>query len=153
MPLLEKLSDKVAKRLQRDGVYGSTITVSVKTNDFHRHSRQRKLSVSTNDAAVIRENARELLQGLLYERDGIFDRGAGVRLIGVGVSTLDRGEYRQMDMESFLAEKEREDRKTRKEKEEQAKSLRAAQKKDRLDQMLQQVRSRYGEDKLRRGMF
>lgn len=151
-PLLEKLSDKVAKRLQRDGMYGSTITVSVKTNDFHRHSRQRRLSVSTNDAVAIRENARELLQGLLYERDGIFDRGAGVRLIGVGVSSLDRGEYRQMDMESFLAEKEREERKARREEEERERSLRAAQKRDRLDQMLQQVRSRYGEDKLRRGM-
>ncbi len=152
LPLLKELSEKVAGRLQRDGVYGSTITVSVKTNDFHRHSRQRRLSASTNDGALICRTARELLQGLLYERDGIFDRGAGVRLIGVGVSTLDRGEYRQMDMESFLAEKEQEDREARRKEEEQARSRREAQKRARLDQMLQQVRSRYGEDKLRRGM-
>ena len=41
MPLLQHLCDKVAGRLQRDGVYGKTVVVTVKTDDFRRRSAQR----------------------------------------------------------------------------------------------------------------
>ena len=139
-PLLHHLSEKVARRMQRDGVYGSTVTVSVKTNDFHRRSRQKKLDAATNDAAVIEQHAKELLRGLLYERDGIFDRGAGVRLIGVGMSSLDHGEYRQLSLEDFLQDQEKEKAET---------ASRARQEK--LQEMLQKVQSRYGSGSLRKG--
>lgn len=140
-PLLHHLSGKVAGRMKRDGVYGSTVTVSVKTNDFRRRSRQKKLDAATNDAAVIERHARELLRGLLYERDGIFDRGAGVRLIGVGMSSLDHGEYRQLSLEDFLQDQE-------KEKTETAGRVRQ----EKLRKMLQKVQSRYGNDSLRKGL-
>lgn len=140
-PLLHHLSGKVAGRMKRDGVYGSTVTVSVKTNDFRRRSRQKKLDAATNDAAVIERHARELLRGLLYERDGIFDRGAGVRLIGVGMSSLDHGEYRQLSLEDFLQDQE-------KEKAEAAGRVRQ----EKLRKMLQKVQSRYGNDSLRKGL-
>ena len=140
-PLLHHLSGKVAGRMKRDGVYGSTVTVSVKTNDFRRRSRQKKLDAATNDAAVIERHARELLRGLLYERDGIFDRGAGVRLIGVGMSSLDHGEYRQLSLEDFLQDQE-------KEKTETAGRVRQ----EKLRKMLQKVQSRYGSDSLRKGL-
>lgn len=140
-PLLHHLSGKVAGRMKRDGVYGSTVTVSVKTNDFRRRSRQKKLDAATNDAAVIERHARELLRGLLYERDGIFDRGAGVRLIGVGMSSLDHGEYRQLSLEDFLQDQE-------KEKAEAAGRVRQ----EKLRKMLQKVQSRYGSDSLRKGL-
>ena len=140
-PLLHHLSGKVAGRMKRDGVYGSTVTVSVKTNDFRRRSRQKKLDAATNDAAVIERHARELLRGLLYERDGIFDRGAGVRLIGVGMSSLDHGEYRQLSLEDFLQDQE-------KEKAETAGRVRQ----EKLRKMLQKVQSRYGNDSLRKGL-
>ena len=139
--LLHHLSGKVAGRMQRDGVYGSTVTVSVKTNDFRRRSRQKKLDAATNDAAVIERHARELLRGLLYERDGIFDRGAGVRLIGVGMSSLDHGEYRQLSLDDFLQDQE-------KEKAETAGRVRQ----EKLRKMLQKVQSRYGNDSLRKGL-
>ncbi len=139
-PLLRHLSEKVAGRMQRDGVYGGTVTVSVKTNDFRRHSRQKKLDASTNDAAVIERNARDLLRGLLYERDGIFDRGAGVRLIGVGMSSLDHGEYRQLSMEDFLRDQARE-------KEETARKIRQ----EKLREMMEKVQGRYGSGSLRKG--
>ncbi len=139
-PLLHHLSGKVAGRMRRDGVYGSTVTVSVKTNDFHRRSRQKRLDASTNDAAVIERHARKLLGGLLYERDGIFDRGAGVRLIGVGMSTLDHGEYQQLSLEDFLQDQE-------KEKAENARKARQ----EKLQEMLQKVQSRYGSESLRKG--
>ena len=140
-PLLHHLSGKVAGRMKRDGVYGSTVTVSVKTNDFRRRSRQKKLDAATNDAAVIERHARELLRSLLYERDGIFDRGAGVRLIGVGMSSLDHGEYRQLSLEDFLQDQE-------KEKAEAAGRVRQ----EKLRKMLQKVQSRYGNDSLRKGL-
>lgn len=140
-PLLHHLSGKVAGRMKRDGVYGSTVTVSVKTNDFRRRSRQKKLDAATNDAAVIERHARELLRGLLYERDGIFDRGAGVRLIGVGMSSLDHGEYRQLSLDDFLQDQE-------KEKTETADRVRQ----EKLRKMLQKVQSRYGNDSLRKGL-
>ena len=140
-PLLHHLSGKVAGRMKRDGVYGSTVTVSVKTNDFRRRSRQKKLDAATNDAAVIERHARELLRGLLYERDGIFDRGAGVRLIGVGMSSLDHGEYRQLSLDDFLQDQE-------KEKTETAGRVRQ----EKLRKMLQKVQSRYGNDSLRKGL-
>ncbi len=139
-PLLHHLSGKVAGRMKRDGIYGSTVTVSVKTNDFRRRSRQKKLEASTNDAAVIERHARELLRGLLYERDGIFDRGAGVRLIGVGMSSLDHGEYRQLSLDDFLQDQE-------KEKAEMAGRVRQ----EKLREMLQKVQSRYGSKSLRKG--
>lgn len=141
LPLIRHLSEKVAKRLQKDGVYGATVTVSVKTNDFRRRSRQKKLEASTNDANLIRRSAEELLHSLLYERNGIFDHGIGVRLIGVGVSSLDHGEYRQMDLEGFLQEQATE----KKEKEEKERQIR-------LDSMLSQVKSRYGDGSLHRGI-
>ena len=140
-PLLHHLSGKVAGRMKRDRVYGSTVTVSVKTNDFRRRSRQKKLDAATNDAAVIERHARELLRGLLYERDGIFDRGAGVRLIGVGMSSLDHGEYRQLSLDDFLQDQE-------KEKTETAGRVRQ----EKLRKMLQKVQSRYGNDSLRKGL-
>lgn len=140
-PLLHHLSGKVAGRMKRDGVYGSTVTVSVKTNDFRRRSRQKKLDAATNDAAVIERHARELLRSLLYERDGIFDRGAGVRLIGIGMSSLDHGEYRQLSLEDFLQDQE-------KEKAEAAGRVRQ----EKLRKMLQKVQSRYGNDSLRKGL-
>ena len=139
-PIISRLSGKVASRLQRDGVFGSTITVSVKTNDFRRHSRQRKLGASTNEETVIRRNAEELVQSLLYEENGIFDRGAGVRLIGVGVSSLDRGEYRQLDLEGFLLQQKEE------------KKREAVRRKEKcLDEMMKRLQERYGADTIHKG--
>lgn len=169
-PLLDRLSASVAGRLQRDGVYGSTVTVSAKTDDFRRHSRQTRLAASTNDKAIIERNASKLMENLLFEKDGIYDRGAGVRLVGVGVSTLDHGEYRQMDLEGFLQEqqnmeqrrlqekKEREEREKKKAEEEcliqeeQAREMQKQQRQDRLDEMMQRLRRKYGSDAIHKGV-
>jgi DNA polymerase IV len=151
-PILSRLSEKVSERLKRDGVYGSTVTVTIKTNDFHRHTRQTGLETSTNEASVICGRAGDLLKGLLYERNGIFDRGKGVRLIGVGVSSLDHGEYRQMDLEEFLREQETQRRERRRREQEEAHRRVLQEKRGRLEGMMQQVRQKYGEDKIRRGM-
>ena len=91
--------------MQRDNVWGSTVSVIVKTGAFRRHTRQTTLNVPTNDPEEIYAQARVLLCDLMYGKQkgsgrtqGLFDHGDVLRLIGVGVSNLDNGENRQMDL-------------------------------------------------------
>lgn len=136
-PVIRRLSESVARRLRRDGVYAGTIEFSVKTDDFRRHSRQRKISPSTNDAAVIEANARRLARELLSQ---VFAAGWKVRLIGVGASMLDHGEYRQMDLFQYAEEQRREEeQKTQDER------------RRRLDEMMRTVEKRYGSKALHKG--
>lgn len=132
--IVRELSAHVSRRLARDGVYAGTIDVSVKTDDFRRLSRQTKLPHSTNDAAVIRKTATLLLDQLTAE---IFAGGHTVRLIGVGGSNLDRGEYQQMDLFTLMEHG----------KEEQA----AAERKRKLDAMLKSADRKFGEGTIRTG--
>lgn len=176
-PLIGRLSASVSRRLQRDGVYGSTVTVSVKTDDFRRHSRQTRLLGSTNEKDIIEKNAANLMENLLFEKGGIYDRGAGIRLVGVGVSTLDHGEYRQMDLAGFLREQSREQERRQQEQqernarirekerkrqeqeeeekriqEEQQKALAEQERQDRLEDMLQKLQKKYGSSKIHKGI-
>lgn len=96
--ILMALSDSVARRLRKDAVFGKTITFQVKTNDFKRHSRQISLSDSTRDASVIYATATRLSEEVLFGPTGLFTRGFGVRLVGVGVSGIDHGQYRQISL-------------------------------------------------------
>lgn len=52
---------------------------------------------STNDENSIFETASSLMMGLT---DALFDQGKVLRLIGVGVSGIDHGEYQQMGMDA-----------------------------------------------------
>lgn len=106
-PVLRRLSEKVAGRLKKGGWYAGTITVSVKTDDFSRHSRQMQLPDPTDSAERILAAAQQLSGELLFGTGkqgdgGLFGRGRTVRLVGVGGSSLDRGEYRQLSLEDFL---------------------------------------------------
>ena len=103
-PILKYLSGKVSGRLKRDGVYGCTITVSVKTGNFKRHSAQMKIDSSTDDDLVIYKCAKMLSDKLLLGDEGLFIRGEVIRLVGVGVSKLDDGSYRQLNLFDVLAE-------------------------------------------------
>lgn len=96
--ILRQLSEKVGARLRADGVYASTIAVQIKTDRFVRHSRQMKLSDSTNDGQTIDEIATLLMKRLLFGEQGVFSRNSRIRLIGVAATNLDRGEYRQMSL-------------------------------------------------------
>ena len=86
LPLLRKLSEKVAGRLRKDGFYAGTVSVNVKTSDFVRRSIQAKLPGKDKDG-----------------QEGLLHHTAGIRLVGVGTSDLDHGEYRQMSLEDLLA--------------------------------------------------
>lgn len=151
VPVIHELSESVARRLKRDGVYAGTIDLSVKTDDFRRFSRQTQLPESTNDAVLIERTAQALARRLLLgtgSREGLFASGRKIRLIGVGASSLDHGEFRQLDLFGFMEEKKREDA-VRQEQAEQQKE--ADDKKRRLTRMMDEIHRKFGEDSLTKG--
>jgi len=56
------------------------VTMKIRLRPFRTHTRSRTLPEPTNDVAVIRDVARELLD--------IFELDAPVRLLGVGMAGL-----------------------------------------------------------------
>ena len=80
--ILLRLAGKVAERMLKKRVTGRTLTLKVRDETFRTRTRARALSYSIKNARDIYEQARELLRA---EDLG----GLKVRLIGVGVSSLD----------------------------------------------------------------
>ena len=77
-------SEGVARTLRRDGLVARTVHLKVRTGDFTTWTRASTLARPTDLADVILREARALL------RDRIDLGGRGVRLLGVGVSGLER---------------------------------------------------------------
>jgi DNA polymerase-4 len=98
VPVLRHLASKVSGRLKRDGVFGRTVTVSVKTANFKRHSAQTQLESSIDSEDDIYRYAKALSDKLLLGDTGLFIKGEEIRLVGVGVSKLDDGSYRQLSL-------------------------------------------------------
>ena len=98
VPVLRYLSQSVSKRLKKDHVFGKTVTVSVKTGSFKRHSAQMQLDNSINDEETLMQYSKRLADKLLLGDDGLFIKGEVVRLVGVGVSKLDDGSYQQLSL-------------------------------------------------------
>lgn len=122
-PIVHDLAAHVSRRLKRDKVRAGTVTVSVKTAEFKRHSRQKALPFQTNEESEIEACAQDLLRQLLLEPGGLFDKGQAIRLIGVGTSGLDDGEFTQGTLFDWAAEKkERDEEKAAREAEEARKA-------------------------------
>ena len=80
---LARLSDRTCTRLRAKGLVAGCVTVKIRRQDFTTFTRQRRVSPVTNDSQVVGAVARELLKTWLAE-----NRGAKIRLLGVGVSQL-----------------------------------------------------------------
>ena len=76
---LDQLSSHVARRLERNGMAGRTVTVKARLADFTTFTRQTTLSANTDSEAVIQETAWRLFSQELTP-------GRSFRLLGVGVS-------------------------------------------------------------------
>lgn len=140
LPLLARLSRKVAERMEKDGVSGRTVTVSVKTADFRRRSRQGQLSHASRAEQEIYSQALTLLRQLLFGgegRSGVFQSAEGIRLLGVGVSALEEDGAGQMTMEEYMAWAEAE--------------RSAAEKRARVTAALEKIRGKYGDDAISLG--
>jgi DNA polymerase-4 len=143
-PIVTALSEKVAARLQKDELYASVVTVSVKTDSFQRRSRQTRLASPANDAKVLCAEAMNLLDALLNGPDGLFRQGAAIRLIGVGTSGLSEGTFRQVSLTEAMDM-------IQKKKAEAKKTAASAQKQKRLDEMQEAIRKRFGQDAIHKG--
>ncbi|MCR5669961.1 MAG: DNA polymerase IV [Butyrivibrio sp.] len=141
MHVLKYLSESVSKRLKRDHVFGRCVTVSVKTDDFKRHSIQMQLESSIDDEGKLLKYSKELADKLLLGENGLFIKGRTVRLVGVGISRLDDGSYRQLNLFDIL-EEENSSFPEKKISEEKQKKL---------DQMEQTLNAMYGKNTIKKG--
>lgn len=82
LSILLRLSEKVARRLRREGYLGDTITVKIRDKRFNTITRQRKLEHPVDRDDLIYLTARRLF------RDN--HRGEPLRLLGISVSGLVR---------------------------------------------------------------
>lgn len=75
-------SDRVGRRLRREGLLGRTVRIKVRFGDFKTLTRQTAVAPTDNDF-VIGEAARNLF-------DGVWDGRTGIRLLGVAAGNLVR---------------------------------------------------------------
>lgn len=78
--IAERMSHRVSERLRKAQLSGRTITVKTRMHDFTTHTRSLTVAGPTDDPRVITRVARRLLDDS--------DVSGGIRLLGVGVSSL-----------------------------------------------------------------
>ncbi|MGW1346432.1 DNA polymerase IV [Kribbella sp. NPDC002412] len=78
--IADRMAHRVAERLQKAQLSGRTVTVKTRMHDFTTHTRSSTLAGPTDDARVVARVARRLLDES--------DISGGIRLLGVGVSSL-----------------------------------------------------------------
>ncbi|HET6293926.1 MAG TPA: DNA polymerase IV [Kribbella sp.] len=76
----DRMALRVSERLQKAQLSGRTVTVKTRMHDFTTHTRSFTLAGPTDDPRVISRVARRLLEDS--------DISGGIRLLGVGVSSL-----------------------------------------------------------------
>ena len=81
-------SERVGRRLRRQGLRGWTVRIKVRYPDFTTFTRQARLAEPVNDDLAIYRSAVELL-------DRLWNGKPGIRLLGVGVVDLVAGEHRR----------------------------------------------------------
>ena len=121
------LCETVAARLRQDGVCGGCVTVQLRTNEFHTFSHQSRLHGTTNITQEIFGAACRIF-------DEAWDGITPLRQLGVQMTHLAKEPYQQFDLFSGVSP-QRYDRKLR------------------LDETVDALRDRFGEDIIRRGKF
>jgi DNA polymerase-4 len=119
---LAQLADTTAARLRSKQFKAGMISIKVRRRDFETYTRQRSFNPPTQETRLIAQVAQELLDRWLDEQPR-----AAVRLLGVGVSDLSPAT--QLDL--FTTRETTDDRQ--------------------LDDALDRIHGRYGDDAIRRG--
>ena len=125
--VLLSLCETVASRMRQDGKCGSCISVHLRTNDFQHSSHQRLLHGATNITTEIFEAACKVF-------DEAWDGVTPLRQLGVQVTRLSQEPYQQFDLFSGVSPREYE-------------------RKLRLDETVDALRDKFGEDIIRRAKF
>jgi len=87
--VLQQLTDQVARRLRRQQARAVTIHLKIRYADFQTYTRSLSLPAATDSTRELWEGVRSLFEERLP------DRPLEIRLLGMGVSHLHRGEQRQ----------------------------------------------------------
>jgi DNA polymerase-4 len=150
--VIRELSERVSKRLRQDAVFARTITVTVKTDDFRRHSRSVSLKDPVNDAKSISEAAISGYWQMCGGDGGYFHAGLKVRLVGVGATRLESGEFYQMNLADLSRQLEEDDRQKKKREADEKQQRAKKAKQDKLDNMRRELDEKFGEGTVVRGM-
>ena len=125
--VLLSLCETVASRMRADDKCGSCVTVHLRTNAFHHFSHQSCLLGATNITGEIYREACRVF-------DEAWDGVTPLRQIGVQMTKLSKEPYQQFDFFSGMSPQQYE-------------------KKMKLDETVDALRDKYGEDAIRRGKF
>lgn len=125
--VLLSLCETVAMRLRKDNKCGSCVSVHLRTNEFQHFSHQSLLHGATNITGELFEAACRIF-------DEAWDRVTPLRQLGVQVTRLSNEPYQQYDLFSGM-------------------SPRQYERKLRLDETVDALRDKYGEDVIRRAKF
>ena len=125
--VLLSLCETVATRLRKDGKCGSCVSIHLRTNEFRHFSHQCVLNGATNITSEIFEAACRLF-------DEAWDGITPMRQLGVQITRLSGEPYQQFDFFSGLSPVQFE-------------------RKLRLDETVDALRDKYGEDIIRRAKF
>ena len=125
--VLLSLCETVAARMRRDDKCGSCISIHLRTNEFHHFSHQKKLLGATNITQEIYEAACRVF-------DEAWDGITPLRQLGVQMTQLSNEPYQQFDLFSGMTPRQYE-------------------RKLKLDETVDALRDKFGEDILRRGRF
>ena len=125
--VLLSLCETVATRLRKDGKCGSCVSIHLRTNEFRHFSHQCVLHGATNITSEIFEAACRLF-------DEAWDGIIPMRQLGVQITRLSGEPYQQFDFFSGLSPVQFE-------------------RKLRLDETVDALRDKYGEDIIRRAKF
>ena len=125
--VLLSLCETVGMRMRKDDQWGSCVSIHLRTYEFNHFSHQMMLTGATNVT-------QELFQAACKLLDEAWDGQAPLRQIGVQVTRLSKEPYCQYDFFSGLSPEQHE-------------------KKIRLDEAVDSLRDKFGEDIIRRAKF
>ncbi len=125
--VLLSLCETVAMRMRKDGKSGSCVVVHLRTNEFYSFSHQILLHGATNIT-------EELFHAACRAFDEAWDGATPLRQLGVQVTRLAAEPYQQFDLFSGMSPGKYE-------------------RKLRLDETVDQLRDKFGEDIIRRAKF
>lgn len=121
------LCETVAMRMRQDSRCGRCISIHLRTNEFHHFSHQTMLHGATNITSELFEAACRIF-------DEVWDGITPLRQLGVQVTRLSSEPYQQFDLFSGLSPVQYE-------------------RKIRLDETVDALRDKFGEDIIRRAKF
>ena len=125
--VLLSLCETVAARMRKDGKCGSCVSVQLRTNDFQNYSHQCMLHGATN-------NTEQIFDAVCKIFDEAWNGEVPLRQLGVQVTRLTEAPYQQYDLFSGVSPEQYE-------------------KKLKLDETVDGLRDKFGEEIIRRAKF